>query len=368
LSLSSRGFSPSFCQQLLLYKPAGTDVVRWLLATTTRIECSWGRGDELDGREEAVSDGAQDLSQNIQEQVLKSGQDFYANSLGSLKGQLENDSSQLQQMLEQLPDSQEDARAQLEALVASYEALANSLDEFAHEHSVEDAVNQVFQQAQEETGEEVGGGTEAVGEATKQAQGTVGEAAPGDQDAAEDAAGPAQEAEDEPEQAQEATEEVGGQEQDAEEGETTEERRGVLGRAAGGVGKAVGKVGRTARRLVPGMHLLSEDTDEEAGQTVQRTVDESGDIIETTLDDESGEPIDEQIVGTVKDLPTEEEYTNEEGQTVRTVKEQRGALIHIKLGPDGSLLDQRLPPQKEEVKEREVLEEGGRSESSSETS
>jgi hypothetical protein len=150
-------------------------------------------------------------------------------------------------------------------------------------------------------------------------------------------------------------------------GEATEQTRGVVGRATQGVGKAVGKVGRTAHRLVPGTHLLSEDTDEEASQTVQRTVDESGDIIETTLD-ESGEPVGEEIVGTVNDLPTEEEYTNEEGQTVRTVKEQRGALIHIKLGPDGSLLDLRLPPQKEEVKEEEVLEEGGRSESHSETS
>ena len=149
-------------------------------------------------------------------------------------------------------------------------------------------------------------------------------------------------------------------------GEAAEETRGVVGRATQGVGKAFGKVGRTARRLVPGTYLLSEDTDEEAGQTVQRTVDESGDIIETTLD-ESGEPVDEEIVGTVKDLPTEEEYTDEEGQTVRTVKEQRGALLHIKLGPDGSLLDLRLPPQKEEVKEEEVLEEG-RSESSSQTS
>jgi hypothetical protein len=54
--------------------------------------------------------------------------------------------------------------------------------------------------------------------------------------------------------------------------------------------------------------------------------------------------------------------------TVRTVKEQRGALIHLKLGPDGSLLDLRLPPQKEEVKEQEVLEEGGHSEFHSETS
>jgi hypothetical protein len=309
-----------------------------------------------------VSDGAQDLTQTTQERVLKSAQDFYGNSLGSLKGRLENDRYQLQEMLEQLPDPQEEnARAQLEALLASYEALQSSLDEFAQQHGVEDAVNQVAQQAQETVGQE----------ASDLAQETVGQAAHGAQDTAGDAAGEVQDVPGETtEQAQEADEEaagdVAGQEQDAE-GEVTEETRGVVGRATQGVGKAVGKVGRTARRLVPGMHLLSEDIDEEAGQTVQRTVDESGDIIETTLD-ESGEPVNEEIVGTVKDLPTEEEYTNEEGQTVRTVKEQRGALIHLKLGPDGSLLDLRLPPHKEEVKEEEVLEEGGRSESSTETS
>jgi RNA binding exosome subunit len=66
-----------------------------------------------------VPDGVQDLNQNIQEQVLKSAQDFYGNSLGSIKSQLEDDRSQLQEMLEQLSDSQEDARAQLEALLAS---------------------------------------------------------------------------------------------------------------------------------------------------------------------------------------------------------------------------------------------------------
>src|SRR3954454_2871973 len=146
-----------------------------------------------------MSDGVDNLTQNVQKQVLKSAQDFYANSLGSLKSQLENDHSQLQEMLKQLPDYQEeDARAQLEALVASYEALDNSLDELAQEHGVEDTVNQVTQQAQEENvgqateeqaSEEAGGATEAAEEATDQSQETVGEAAQGDQDGAEDAAG-----------------------------------------------------------------------------------------------------------------------------------------------------------------------------------
>ncbi len=308
-----------------------------------------------------MTEGTQNLTRQIQEQVLKSAQDFYGNSLGSLKSQLENDRLQLQEMLEQLPDSQDDAKAQLEEMVASYESISDSLDRVAKEQGVEETVNQVSQQAQE-----------AAGQATNQesAQEKVDQATQGMQEEAADATGQAQDVPGETaEQAQEAAGGVAGHEQqDEEDGETPEETRGVVGRAAQGVGKAVGKVGRTARRLVPGMHLLSEDTDEEAGQTVQRTVDdESGDIVETTLD-ESGEPVEEEVVGTVKDLPAEEEYTDEEGRTVRTVKEQRGALIHLKLGPDGSLLDLRLPPQKEEVKEQEVLEEGGRSESTSGTS
>jgi pyruvate/2-oxoglutarate dehydrogenase complex dihydrolipoamide acyltransferase (E2) component len=80
--------------------------------------------------------------------------------------------------------------------------------------------------------------------------------------------------------------------------------------------------------------------------------------------------VDENIVGNVAELSSEEEYTNQEGQTVRTVKEESGALLHIKLGPDGNILDLALPPQKEEVKEEEVLEAGhseSHYESSSET-
>src|SRR5829696_9841968 len=159
-------------------------------------------------------------------------------------------------------------RAQLEALLASYEALQSSLDEFAQQHGVEGAVNQAAQQTHESVGQEE--------EASDQAQQTVGQAAQGVQDTAGDAAGEAQDVagggemtEKEHEAAEEAAGEVAGQEQgqeqqDAEEGvpEETGQAQGVVGRATQGVGKAVGKVGRTARRLVPGMHLLSEETDE----------------------------------------------------------------------------------------------------------
>ena len=82
------------------------------------------------------------------------------------------------------------------------------------------------------------------------------------------------------------------------------------------------KAEQAAPKLAPAIHLLSKATDE-VGRPVQRTVDESGNIVEAALD-ESGELIDEDIVGNVNDLPSEEEYMNEEGETVRTVKEETG--------------------------------------------
>ena len=49
------------------------------------------------------------------------------------------------------------------------------------------------------------------------------------------------------------------------------------------------------------------------------------------------------LVGNVTELASEEEYTNEEGNTIRTVREEGGKLLHLQLGPDGSLLDLALP-------------------------
>ena len=75
-------------------------------------------------------------------------------------------------------------------------------------------------------------------------------------------------------------------------------------------------------------------------------MDGSGDIIETTLD-ESGELVDENPVGKLTDLPAEEEYQDEEGQKIRTVNDESGTLVKLRLGPDGSLLDLEIPPDTE---------------------
>jgi hypothetical protein len=70
-----------------------------------------------------------------------------------------------------------------------------------------------------------------------------------------------------------------------------------------------------------------------------------------------GTQVDEDRVDKANDPSSEEEHTNQEGQKVRTVKEETGAFIHVQIGPDGKFLDLSLPPQKEEIVEEEALEE-----------
>ena len=117
---------------------------------------------------------------------------------------------------------------------------------------------------------------------------------------------------------------------------------GLEDTVAGAAGELAGGIGQVAENL-PGGLLLSRTTDE-SGRTVQRVVDETGDIIETTLD-ESGELVDENPVGSLTDLPAEGEHQDEEGRTIRTVKDgASGTLVELRLGPDGSVLDLEIPP------------------------
>ena len=91
---------------------------------------------------------AQNLTEAIRDRTLKSARDFYGDSLGSLKGQLEHDRSQLQELLDQLPEPQQAARSRLEEMIESYEAVGKSLDEVAQQQGVQDAVDRAAQQAQ----------------------------------------------------------------------------------------------------------------------------------------------------------------------------------------------------------------------------
>jgi pyruvate/2-oxoglutarate dehydrogenase complex dihydrolipoamide acyltransferase (E2) component len=163
-----------------------------------REHSSYGEAQAIEKGEEVTED-AQNLTQQIQEQTLRIAQDFYGESLGRLKGQLQSDRSQLENLAEQVPS--EEAQAQIQEMVDSYTAIEESLDQAAQDLGVQDAVNQAVQQAQEAAGQAAQGAQEAAGGAVQQAQGAVGQVAgqagqlaQGVQDTAGQVAGQAQEA------------------------------------------------------------------------------------------------------------------------------------------------------------------------------
>jgi hypothetical protein len=187
-------------------------------------------------------------SKEIRNQAVQTALDFYGDSLGTLKAKLQGARAMLESVMEQLPG--EEAKVQAQEFVDSYLAVEYEVDRAARDLGVEDAVNQAAQRAQE-----------AVGQVAQQAQDTAGQVA---NQAGQVAQG-----------MQEAT------------------------------GQAVGQTVQAVESLVPRTQVLGQTTNK-SGQIVQRAVDESGKIIETTLD-ESGNVVDEDIVGSVADLPVEEE-------------------------------------------------------------
>jgi hypothetical protein len=75
-------------------------------------------------------------------------------------------------------------------------------------------------------------------------------------------------------------------------------------------------------------------------QFMQRAVDESGDIIEITLN-EDGEIVGEDLVGNVSSLPVEEEYLDEEGRTVSRVRDESGNAFEQILDDEGKMAEVR---------------------------
>ena len=73
---------------------------------------------------------------------------------------------------------------------------------------------------------------------------------------------------------------------------------------------------------------------------MERTVDESGNILETTLN-ENGEVIGEDLVGNVADLPVEEEYIDDQGRVVSRVKDDSGNVFEQVLDDEGNVVEVR---------------------------
>ena len=70
---------------------------------------------------------------------------------------------------------------------------------------------------------------------------------------------------------------------------------------------------------------------------MQRAVDQAGDIIEITLD-ENGEIVAEELVGNVGSLPVEEEYVDEEGRMVSRVRDESGNAIERVFDDEGNMV------------------------------
>jgi YD repeat-containing protein len=69
-------------------------------------------------------------------------------------------------------------------------------------------------------------------------------------------------------------------------------------------------------------------------------VDESGNILETTLN-ENGEVIGEDLVGNVADLPVEDEYIDEQGRVVSRVRDDAGNTYEQIHDDEGNLVGAR---------------------------
>ena len=105
---------------------------------------------------------SQNLVQQIQEQTIKSAQDFYGESLGRINSQLQGNRSQMESLAEQIPDEE----AQIQEMADSYTVIEELFDKAVQDLRVEDAVSQALQQAQEADAQMTGQAEEAAGAIT----------------------------------------------------------------------------------------------------------------------------------------------------------------------------------------------------------
>lgn len=81
--------------------------------------------------------------------------------------------------------------------------------------------------------------------------------------------------------------------------------------------------------------------DATGGTMTRRGVDESGWIFETTHD-ENGEIVDENVVGTIADLPVVDEYVDGQGRLVSMAKDELGNAFEQVMDDELNMLEARL--------------------------
>src|ERR671912_402608 len=116
----------------------------------------------------------------MQQQATQNAQNFYGQSIGRVKSQVQNYRSQLEEFSQQVPEG--DAQAQIQEMIDSYMEIESSMDQAAQDLGVEDTMNQAAEQTQQQIQQSAQG-------AAQQAQDTAGQVAEQGQQAAQQAGG-----------------------------------------------------------------------------------------------------------------------------------------------------------------------------------
>jgi methyl-accepting chemotaxis protein len=131
-----------------------------------------------------MTEQVQEPQQQTQdEQYLEQAQDFFARSMGRIKGQMQSDGAQLQGFAQQLPP---DAQAQLQEMTDSYSQFEGTIDRAAQDAGVADALEETSAQSrqnadrasgQDPTDVAAGQAQEMAGDVGDQAQDAIGDLA-----------------------------------------------------------------------------------------------------------------------------------------------------------------------------------------------
>src|ERR687886_2874917 len=121
-----------------------------------------------------MSEGTQNLQQQqqAQDQYLQRAQEFFAQSMGSIKGQMQSDSAQLEGVMQQVP---QESQALIQEMTDSYTQFADTIDRSAQDAGVQDRLEEAAQQARQSADEASGQGPVPVEEAAGQVQEVAGE-------------------------------------------------------------------------------------------------------------------------------------------------------------------------------------------------
>src|SRR5215211_2991877 len=130
-----------------------------------------------------MTEGAQNLQQQTEDQYLQQAQEYFAQSMGRIKGQMQSDSAQLEGVMQQLPA---ESQALIQEMTDSYTQFEGTIDQAAQDAGVQDTLDEAAEQARQAADEASGPVPvelvadqvqEVAGELGDQVQETVGGAA-----------------------------------------------------------------------------------------------------------------------------------------------------------------------------------------------